>query len=314
MTYAELVSAITSYTQNYEPEFLQSMPVFVKQAEQRIYNSVQIPSLRRNQTGVLVQGNKYLSAPSDFLSVYSLAVISDYDGPNTQYTYLLDKDVNFIREAYPNPNDQGLPKHYALFGPTTTASPYVNITNELSFILGPTPDAAYSVEMHYYYYPTSIVQGAINLLGEITGGSGYASGTYFNVDLTGGSGSGATANITVTNGVVTDVTLTSAGSLYVVGDVLSASQSDIGVGTLFTVPVFSIYNQDGTSWLGDNYDPVLLYASLREAYLFLKGEADIIANVEEKYKEALAQLNRLGTGLERGDAYRDGQAKIKVNP
>lgn len=314
MTYSELVSAITSYTQNYETEFLTSMPVFVKQAEQRIYNSVQIPSLRRNQLGVLVQGNKYLSAPRDFLAVYSLAVIEDYAGPNPNYTYLLDKDVNYMREAYPNPNDQGLPKYYALFGPTTTGSPEVAVTNELSFILGPTPDDAYSVEMHYYYYPVSIVQGAIDLLGAITGGTGYASGTYFNVDLTGGAGSGASANITVTAGVVTSVTLTSAGSLYVAGDVLSASQASIGVGSGFQVEVGSIFNPTGTSWLGDNYDPVLLYGSLREAYLFLKGEADIISNVEEKYKEALAQLNRLGTGLERGDSYRDGQAKIKVNP
>lgn len=311
MTYAELVSAITSYTQNYETEFLTSMPVFVRQAEQRIYNSVQIPSLRRNQSGVLTGNNKYLAAPEDFLSVYSLAVIETVGGVSN-YTYLLDKDVNFIRESYPNPNDTGLPKYYALFGPTTTSG--LAITNELSFILGPTPDQSYSVEMHYYYYPTSIVQGAINLLGVISGGSGYASGTYFNVDLTGGSGSGATANITVTSGVVTSVSLTSKGSLYVAGDLLSASQADIGVGAGFTIDVATIFNQNGTSWLGDNYDPVLLYASLREAYLFLKGEADIISNVEEKYKEALAQLNRLGTGLERGDAYRDGQAKIKVNP
>jgi hypothetical protein len=313
MTYSELVSAITSYTQNYETEFLESLPVFVQQAEKRIYNSVQIPALRRNQTGVLVGGNKYLSAPSDFLSVFSLAVIEGYDTGNPTYTYLLNKDVNYIREAYPSPLDTGVPKYYALFGATTT--PSLQITNELSFILGPTPDAAYSVEMHYYYYPVSIVQGIINLFNSsYVGGTGYANGNYFNVPLTGGSGSGATANITVTGGVVTEVIITSGGSLYVVGDQLSASQASLGVGSGFLVTVSEVTNTTGTSWLGDNYDPVLLYASLVEAYTFMKGEADIMAFYDKKYQDALAQLNRLGTGLERGDAYRDGQAKIKVNP
>lgn len=312
MTYSELVSAITSYTQNYETEFLESLPVFVQQAEKRIYNSVQIPALRRNQTGVLVGGNKYLSAPSDFLSVFSLAVIEGYDTGTPTYTYLLNKDVNYIREAYPTPSDTGLPKYYALFGATTT--PSLQITNELSFILGPTPDQAYSVEMHYYYYPVSIVQGILNLFSGLNGGAGYASGNYFNVPLTGGSGSGATANITVTNGVVTNVVLTSGGSLYVVGDELSASQADLGVGAGFEITVSEVTNTTGTSWLGDNYDPVLLYASLVEAYTFMKGEQDIMAFYEKKFQDAIGQLNRLGTGLERGDAYRDGQAKIKVNP
>jgi hypothetical protein len=157
--------------------------------------------------------------PNDFLAVYSMAVIQA-DG---SYEYLLNKDVNFIRAAYPTPTDAGTPKYYALFGPQYT------LKTELSFILGPTPNANYNVELHYFFYPESITTA-------------------------------------------------------------------------------------GTSWLGDNYSPVLLYGALREAYLFQKGEADLIANVEQKYQEALQQLNRLGTGLERGDAYRDGQAKIKVNP
>jgi hypothetical protein len=200
----------------------QQINTFITQAEERIYNSVQIPPLRRNVTGVTFSGNKYLSCPSDFLSSFSMAVI-DGDG---NYEYLLNKDVNFMRAAYPNPNDEGLPKYYALFGPTVVG---VTVTNELSFILAPTPDDAYTVELHYYYYPQSI---------------------------------------TLSN----------------------------------------------TSWLGDNYDPVLLYGTLVEAYIFMKGEADLIAGYEKKYQDAIMQLNRLGTGLERGDAYRDGQAKIKVNP
>jgi hypothetical protein len=223
MTYTELVAAIESYTQNYESDFVANIPTFVKQAETRIYNTVQIPALRKNVTGVLSSGNKYLSCPNDFLSVFSIAVI---DSGN--YEYLLNKDVNFIRAAYPSANDTGLPKYYALFGPTVVSSA---VTDELSFILGPMPDANYDVELHYFYLPESITVAP-----------------------------------------------------------------------------------DGRTWLGDNYDPVLLYGSLVEAYIFLKGEADMMGYYEKKYQDALAQLNRLGTGLERGDAYRDGQARIKVNP
>jgi len=224
VTYTELVNAIKAYTENYDPDFEAYIDTFIVQTETRTYNSVQIPPLRRNVTGQTSSSTQYLSCPTDFLSVFSLAVV-DGDG---NYEYLLNKDVNFIRAAYPNPSSTGLPKYYALFGPTVASNV---ITDELSFILGPKPDASYVVELHYYYYPQSIVDAA-----------------------------------------------------------------------------------DGRTWLGDNYDPVLLYGSLREAYLFMKGEQDLIANVEAKYQEAVGQLNRLGTGLERGDAYRDGQAKIKVMP
>ena len=154
MTYTELIAAIEAYTENTESNFVAEIPVFVTQAEQRIYNSVQFPSIRKNVTGNLTSGNKYLSAPNDFLSVYSLAVI---DGSGN-YEYLLNKDVNFIRQSYPNPTtDTGLPKYYALFGPTVNVS---TVTDELSFIIGPTPDSSYSVELHYYYYPESITVAA----------------------------------------------------------------------------------------------------------------------------------------------------------
>jgi hypothetical protein len=224
VTYTELVDAIKAYTQNYEDDFVANIPTFVTQTETRVYNTVQIPALRKNVTGVTSSSNKYLSCPPDFLSVFSIAVI---DGVGN-YEYLLNKDVNFLRAAYPNPSDEGIPKYYALFGPTVASN---IITDELSFILAPTPNDVYNVELHYYYYPESITVAA-----------------------------------------------------------------------------------DERTWLGDNYDPVLLYGSLVEAYIFMKGEADMMAVYEKKYQDALMQLNRLGTGLERGDAYRDGQAKIKVNP
>lgn len=221
MNYSQLVTEIQNYTEN---QFTTAdINTFIQQAEQRIYNSVQFPSLRKNVTGITIGGNKYLSCPDDFLAVYSIAAV---DGSGN-YEYLLNKDVNFIRAAFPNPNDQGIPQYYAIFGPTTTNTVPPQITNELSFILGPTPDNSYAVELHYYYYPESIVTA-------------------------------------------------------------------------------------GTSWLGDNFDSVLLYGSLLEAYTYMKGEADVIAGYQKRYDEAMMLAKRLGDGMERGDAYRDGQYKQKV--
>ena len=159
MNYTQLRDALIAYTENQSSEFAAEIPTFVEQAEQRIYSSVQIANLRKNMTGVMSSGNKYLSAPNDYLSTYSLAVI---DGSGN-YTYLQNKDVNFIRQVYPSPTTSGLPKYYAIFGPTVSGS---TITNELSFILGPTPNANYGVELHYYYYPTSIVTAGTSWLGD----------------------------------------------------------------------------------------------------------------------------------------------------
>jgi len=307
MNYETLYNSIQAYAENTEALFVANIPVFVQESEDRIYNSVQIPALRKNVTGTLTSSNKYVSLPTDWLSNYSIAVI-DASG---NYTYLLNKDVNFIREAYPNPTKTGLPKHYALFG-----SQYTDI-NEMSLILGPTPDSSYSVEMHYYYYPPTIVQGQITTLNtaSFSGGSLYTNGVYQNIPLTGGSGSGAYADIVVSGGAVTSVSLRFGGNFYVVGDSLSAATTTIGSsGSGFSISVTAISNTNGTSWLGDNYDPVLLYGAMREAMIFMKGEADMVGYYEAKYQEAMQQLNRLGTGLERGDSYRDGQARIQVNP
>jgi len=155
MTYAELVVAVSDYCENTFPTV--DMNIMIKQAEQRIYNTVQVANLRKNVTGLLTSGNKYLSAPDDFLSTYSLAV---YPSAGGDYLYLLNKDVNFIRDAYPNPTDTGKPKHYAIFGPQSAD------VKELTFILGPTPDAGYTAELHYYYYPESIVTASRTWLGD----------------------------------------------------------------------------------------------------------------------------------------------------
>ena len=305
MNYNELSQTIQSYVESTEQLFVENIPVFVQQAERRIYNTVQIPSLRRNVTGTATENNPYLSCPNDYLSSFSMAVIK----PGGEYEYLLNKDVNFIRQAYPSPTDVGIPRYYALFG-----TQYSN-QNELSFILGPTPDDSYDVELHYFYYPPTIVQGVITSTSGLVGGGSYTAGTYLGVPLTGGRGTGAVADITIAGGVVTSVVIRNGGSLYVIGDSLSAPASLLGnTGSGFAVAVASVSNANGTSWLGDNYSPVLLYGSMREAILFQKGEQDLVAYYEKQFQDALQQLNRLGTGLERGDAYRDGQAKIKVNP
>ena len=289
MNYTQLTDAICSYVQNYETDFVANVPVFIRQAEQRIFNTVQFPSLRKNVTGVTVSGGQYLSAPSDFLAVYSMAVykqtslastgvsgtrlitvtgdtsvlevgqnvigtgigtgavITGISGASvslseintgtvnssvtfqTNYTYLLNKDVNFIRQAYPNPSAKGLPQYYAIFGPTTDNNNPPDLTDYLSFILGPTPSAVYNVELHYYFYPESITVAA-----------------------------------------------------------------------------------DGQTWLGNNFDSVLLYGALIEAYTYLKGEADLIQLYDAKYKESLAQAKRLGDGMDRQDAYRSGQYRQPV--
>ena len=212
MNYSQLVSLIQEYCETTEQTFVANIPTFVQLAEERIYNSVQIPAIRKNVTGTMTANFQYFQLPSDWLSTFSLAVIDPTTG---DYEYLLNKDVNYIRAAYPPPNSTGKPKYYAIWDDT-------------SMILGPTPDVAYTAELHYYYYPVSIVT-------------------------------------------------------------------------------------HGTSWLGTNFETVLLYGSIREAYTYLKGEQDIMNYYEQKYQESLALLKRLGDGLDRQDAYRSGQVRIPVS-
>ena len=282
MNYAELVVAVSDYCENSFPTT--DMDIFIRQAEQRIYNTAQPANLRKNVTGTITSTNKYLSAPEDFLSVYSIAVYPQNTttatgtagaktivvasttgiavgqqvtgsgiGTNAQvrsisgttiyltvanattinssvtfqgdYLYLLNKDVNFIREAYPLSAYVSEPKHYALFGPTTTSGGVV--TNELTIIVGPTPNATYVAELHYYYYPESIVTA-------------------------------------------------------------------------------------GTTWLGDNFDSVLLYGTICEALVYMKGEGDMVGLAQERYTQAIALYKNLGDGKQRGDAYRDGQVRVQV--
>jgi hypothetical protein len=211
VNYSQLSTLIQEYCESTESSFVANIPTFVQLAEERIYNSVQLPAIRKNSTATMSIGNKYMSLPTDWLSTFSLAV---FDPSTNEYTYLLNKDVNYIRQAYPDADDTGRPEYYAIWDDNT-------------MILGPAPDLAYTAELHYYYYPTSIVVA-------------------------------------------------------------------------------------GTSWLGTNFETVLLYGSLREAYTYLKGEQDMMNYYEQKYQESLGLLKRLGDGLDRQDAYRSGQVRIPV--
>jgi hypothetical protein len=302
MNYEQLYNNIQAYAENYEPLFVASIPTFIIEAETRIYNAVNIPALRKNVLGNFTASNSYLSLPSDWLANYSIAVIDS----SQNYWYILNKDVNFIRESYPNASTTGLPKYYALFG-----SQLSNINN-LSVIVGPTPDQAYQVEMHYFYYPPTIVQGQIATLGAITGGTNYTSGIYQNTALSGGMGANAVADILVVGGSIVEVTITNGGNFYAAGDILTATLPGASAGG-FSVPVNAVSNSTGTSWLGSNYDPVLFYGAMREAILFMKGDKDLVAYYEGKYQEALEELKRLCDGMERGDSYRDGQLKLNVS-
>ena len=264
MNYVTLYNSIQAYAENTEQLFVANIPVFVEEAELRIYNSVNVPSLRKNVTGTMTAGNQYVALPMDWLANYSVAVIDPTTG---MYNYLINKDVNFMRQAYPYATNNGTtyqgtpggtPKYYALFG-----SQYSDV-NEMTLMVAPAPDQAYPIEMHYYYYPPTIVQGQINGTNISNAGTLYTNGVYQNVSLTGGSGANATADIVISGGAVTSCNITFGGNFYVVGDVLScASLGNTGSG--FTVNVASISNDTGTSWLGDNYDPVLFYGAMREA-------------------------------------------------
>lgn len=219
MDYATLVSTIQAYVENDFPTSpgtggltsTEQIDTFIQQAEQRIYNSVQLLDLRKNVVGNTAAANKYLTVPTDWLANFSLATIDPTTG---EYEYMLNKDVNYIREAFPYPSVTGKPTHYAMF-------------DQNSYILGPTPDAVYQIELHYFYYPPSIVTA-------------------------------------------------------------------------------------GTSWLGDNFDAVLLYGSILEAYTFMKGEQDVMAQYQNRYGEALAMIKQFGEGKNRQDMYRTPQVRYPV--
>jgi|TARA_R100000482_G_scaffold42902_1_gene14921 hypothetical protein len=211
MTYSELKSLIQDYLQNTETSFVSNINNVIKQAEERILKTVKLPVFRKNVSGNLSSGSEYLATPTDFLDNFSLSITN-----SSEQSFLLFKDVNFIREAYPNASTTGIPKHYALFDDST-------------FIVGPTPNAAFTVELHYFYRPASITAGA----------------------------------------------------------------------------------DSGTTWLSTNARNALLYASLIEGYMYMKGDTDLMNQYEKRYMESISRLKTLGEGDNTVDTYRDDVVRVQ---
>ena len=211
MTYLELKSLIQDYLQNTETSFVSNINNVIKQAEERILKTVKLPVFKKNVSGNLSSGSEYLATPTDFLDNFSLSITN-----SSEQFFLLFKDVNFIREAYPNASTTGIPKHYALFDDST-------------FIVGPTPNAAFTVELHYFYRPASITAGA----------------------------------------------------------------------------------DSGTTWLSTNARNALLYASLIEGYMYMKGDMDLMNQYEKRYLESISRLKVLGEGDNTVDIYRDDMLRVE---
>ena len=214
-TYTGLVNAIQAFTEVNETTFVDNIPTFVQDTERLVNNTVQLPAFRKNVTGSATANFPYLTLPSDFLATFSVAVMNTDEPlvPNN-YRYMLNKDVNYIREMFPYPAVTGVPQYYALFDNNT-------------YILGPTPDVNYDIELHYFAYPETIVTA-------------------------------------------------------------------------------------GSTWLSQNFPNVLLYGALTEAYMYLKGEADVLQSYQAKFEQAMAPLKQLGDGKDRQDAYRTVQVRDKV--
>ena len=205
-TFAELKTAIQDYTENSETTFVNNLSLFIKNAEQRIHESVQLEFFRRNVTTNMTIGQRFVAMPNDYLASYSMSITNA-----GSKIFLDNKDVNYLEDFTPNSSTTRTPRYYAAFSSS-------------DFIVAPTPDAAYQVELHYFYRPTSLTAGA----------------------------------------------------------------------------------DSGTTWLSSNAPFAMLYGSLIEAYTFMKGEADILQNYDQKFMQALSRLKDLGEAKQTGDAYREG--------
>jgi hypothetical protein len=206
-TFAQLKTALQDYTENTETSFVNNLSLFIRAAEERILKSVQLNLFRKNVSGSMTSGNKFLAAPSDFLAPYSLSYTS-----GSEQVFVEFKDVSFIQTYNPDSTVTGLPKYYASF----------DVSN---FILAPTPNASFTAELHYLYRPASLTAGA----------------------------------------------------------------------------------ESGTTWLSENAELSLLYASLIEAYIFMKGEQDVMAMYDKRYQESLVGLKLLGEAKETTQDYRVGR-------
>ena len=274
-TYTTLKTAIQEYTDNAESTFLKNMPNFVKAAEDRIFESVDLEVFRRNVTSTMTASDQFLAVPEDFLAVFSLQITT-----SGSENFLLQKDVNFLREYTPNASTTGVPRFYAVFSVD-------------HFLLAPTPNSAYTVELHYYHRPTSLssstttltmnsVQGTFKATDNITGGTSAISTEVTNVPSS------------------TTLTVVIPGGNFTVGETLTGSSSGA------TATFLSSSIDTTKTWMSSNAPNVLLYGSLFEAYTFMKGEQDVIALYEKRFMDGLSRLKDLGEARENNDAYRRG--------
>ena len=274
-TYTELKTAIKNYTDNQESVFVSNLNRFILTAEERIFKSVDFEFFRKNVSGSMTSGNEFLAVPDDYLASFSLSLTN-----SSSKEFLLQKDVNFIQEYNPNPSTTGVPKYYAIF----------DVNN---FILSPTPNANFDVELHYYYRPTSLTKSKVTLtVNNVTGT--FSSGET----ITGGTSGESTTINSVTS--ATEFVITLPTGDFTVGETVTGGTSGA------TGLVVSTSADTTLTWLSENAPNALLYGSIIEAYVFMKGEPDIMSMYNERFVESLVRLKDLGEARENDDANRQG--------
>ena len=274
-TYTTLKSAIKDYTENQETTFVAHLVDFIKSAEERIFKSVDLEFFRKNVTGTTTSGNQFLAVPDDYLASFSLSIES-----SSSKQFLLFKDVNFLQEYNPNSATTGTPKYYGIY-------------DFQNFLLSPTPDAAYSAELHYYYRPTSLTQSQVVLT------LSSVSGTFVaNETITGGTSGANTTISSVVSSTTFNIVLPSTD--FAVGETVAGATSGA------TGTVVSTSSDSTTTYLSVNAPNAMLYGSLVEAYTYMKGEADVLKMYSERFVESLVRLKDLGESRENDDANRQG--------
>ena len=276
-TYTQLKTAIEDYTENNETSFLNNLPLFIRLTEERILKNVQLSLFRKNAAGAMSQNNKFLAVPSDFLAPFALSWTDNIGNTN----FVDYKDPEFVQLYTPNPLATGAPKYYAMY----------DLNN---FILGPTPDLSYAAELHYFYRPESLTQSSYTLtLTSVVG-------TFTASDTVTGSTSGESSGVDLVPSSTSLVVVIPSGN-YVVGETITASPSG-------ATGVITAVGADSTlTWISENAEMALLFGALTEAYLYMKGDPQIMQSYTQRFNEALVRLKNLGEAQEVTDEYRTGQ-------
>ena len=278
-TLTTLRNSVKEYTENSETTFVSHITDFIRSAENRLFKMIDFIYFLKNATSALSSSDPYLSLPTDYLSSHSMSITS-----SSNKIFLLEKDVNFIQEYHPNSSTTGTPKYYARF----------DIDN---FIVAPTPNSNYTTQLHYYYRPTSLADSTIALT--------VGSSNSFAVDETiTGSSSGATANVESKNDSDNTITILVPTTAFTTGETITGGTTEA------TTTISSMTSDTTTTWLSKNARNAMLYGSLLEAYVYMKGEADMLAVYEKRFMEEISRLKDLGEARENTDAYRQGLPRL----